>query len=108
MDLGTATKEKLKSLKVSDEQKLKFQKSCLNMLKVIVQKLQTRSPLKYPVVINSKCLAPTQMVDAPESCKLLFNALVDKILFNILVDKLLFNAQVDKLFSCRWLTEKHA
>lgn len=90
VDVGTATKTKLKSLKLSSEQKLKFKNTCLSMLKAIVEKLQERCPLKYSVVRCASCLDPTSMVSVPE------------------VSKLQFNALIDKLYSSNWLPEKRA
>ena len=72
----------------SNDQKLKFRKSCLNMLKAVVEELQERCPLQYLVIRNASCLAPTTMITQPE------------------VSKLQFNSLVDKLYSCKWLSEK--
>ena len=88
--LGTATNENLKSLHVSNEVKLKFRKDCLRFLKALAQKLQERSPLKYPFIRKAICLSLIFMVAKPEAAKLHFNAVVEK------------------LYSLNWMSEKSA
>ena len=88
--LGTATNENLKSLHVSNEVKLKFRRDCLRFLKALAQKLQERSPLKYPFIRKAICLSLIFMVAKPEAAKLHFNAVVEK------------------LYSLNWMSEKSA
>ena len=90
VDLGTATKQKLKAVGASKDQKIKLQKACSNMLKAIVEKMQEKCLLKYLVVKNASCLKPTSMINQPE------------------VNKMEFSALVDNLYSCKWILEKSA
>ena len=49
------------------------------MLTLILKKLQERCPLKYPIVRNSACISPTEMLRSKDACILKFGRLVQKL-----------------------------
>ena len=80
VDLGTATKAVLKHIKETQQgAKAKFKKECVVMLTLILKKLQERCPLKYPIVRNSACISPTEMLRSKDACILKFGGLVQKL-----------------------------
>ena len=72
VNLGIATKQKLKSVDAS-----RLQIACSNMLKAILENLQEKCLLKYLVVRNAGCLEPTPMINQVEVNKMQFSALVE-------------------------------
>ena len=90
VDLGTATKQKLKAVGASKDKKMKLQKACSSILKAIVKKIKEKCPLKYLVVRNASYRKLTSVINQPE------------------VNKMQFSALVDNLYSCKWITEKSA
>ena len=77
--LPTASKALLSTLEISSSKKIKLIDQCVSMVKIIVLKLQERSPLKYLIVRCSSCLVPRSIVNDSESVILQFNKVVDKL-----------------------------
>ena len=78
--LPTASKSKLKRLKLNSQQKDIFLKEYRRFLIGMTVKLQERSPLNFAVVRAAASLDPVKMVSHEDECVLLFGNLVD-ILF---------------------------
>ncbi|KAI2647221.1 Zinc finger protein 474 [Labeo rohita] len=74
-------KEELqKQKKIRELTVLEFRKDCLKMMSTIIQKVQEKSPLKYPVVRQVACLDPSMMLSDPDWCKSNMTKLVQKFL----------------------------
>ena len=70
----------LSTLEISSSKKIKLIDQCVSMVKIIVLKLQERSPLKYLIVRCSSCLVPCSIVNESESVILQFNKVADKLI----------------------------
>ncbi|XP_072564979.1 uncharacterized protein [Paramormyrops kingsleyae] len=73
-------KELQKQKKIGELTVLEFRKDCLKMMSTIIQKVQEKSPLKYPVVRQVACLDPSMMLSDPDWCKSNMTKLVQKFL----------------------------
>ena len=86
VDVGYAAKKVLKSIKsatISDSSKLIFQSECRSLLVRLVEKLQARCPLKYPLVQGCASLDPGIMLASDNSkVKLLDKALTGLVELN--------------------------
>ena len=75
--LTTAAKSMLKKLKLTGDQKSVFIKEYRNLLIGMVEKIQERTPLKYPIVRAAASLNPLRMLRKETESTLLFGRLVD-------------------------------
>ena len=75
--LTTAAKSMLKKLKLTGDQKSTFVKEYRNFLIGMVEKIQERTPLKYPIVRAAASLNPLLMLRNETESTLLFGRLVD-------------------------------
>ncbi|XP_063740389.1 uncharacterized protein LOC134883765 [Eleginops maclovinus] len=85
VDIGigaeTAIKELQQRSKSSEELSiLHFQNQCMECLSKMVQKIQERSPLKFPIVRQLTCLNPAFMYSNPELCQKQMKSIVRKFL----------------------------
>ncbi|XP_023681158.2 uncharacterized protein [Paramormyrops kingsleyae] len=88
VDIGIGASSVLKALlqskssRVGELAVMMFRKDCITCLSNIVQKVQERSPLKYPLVRYTSCLNPNQMNSNPDMCQKYMTHLVEKFLEN--------------------------
>nr|XP_055033928.1 uncharacterized protein LOC129422183 [Misgurnus anguillicaudatus] len=61
-------KELLKKKKIGELTVLEFKRDCVKVMSTIIQKVQDKSPLKYPVVRQVACLNPSMMFSDPDWC----------------------------------------
>ena len=63
--------------KISDTKILQFKSSVICFLSTICAHLVEKSPLKYPLSRNAKCLIPSLLVEAPETSKRQFERVLE-------------------------------
>ncbi|XP_070398050.1 uncharacterized protein [Nothobranchius furzeri] len=84
--LGLGAESVLKELqqqkKIGELTVLEFRKDCIKMLSTIIQKVQDKSPLKYPPVRQVACLDPRRMYSDPDWCQKNMTNLVQRFLQN--------------------------
>ena len=78
---GTAAKGMLRVVepKIGTNEKSNFQKEYKRFLVAICNKLQERSPLRYPIIRYASCLNPMKMADQPKVCVTKFCLIVDML-----------------------------
>lgn len=69
----------LKEKKINEKQVSVFKLECLKFLKVLVKKIQDKSPLKYPIVRLSRCLAPKVMAENKSEAIDIFTKLLQEL-----------------------------
>ncbi|KAM9322271.1 uncharacterized protein KZ484_020483 [Pholidichthys leucotaenia] len=73
-------KELQRQKKIKELTVLEYRKDCIKVISTIIQKLQEKSPLKYPPVRQVACLDPSRMFSDPEWCQANMTKLVQKFL----------------------------
>ena len=79
MKFGTALKQMMVSLNSRPEKKRAFQQECKQIVVVLLQKLQEKSPLKYAVVRNASSLSPKNMIQMKTKSISRFEKLVERL-----------------------------
>ncbi|ROI26655.1 hypothetical protein DPX16_21598 [Anabarilius grahami] len=79
-DLTELMKELQKQKKIGELTVLEFSKDCVKVMCTIIQKVQDKSPLKYPVERQVACLDPSMMMSYPDWCKSSMTKLVQRFL----------------------------
>lgn len=69
-----------KQKKLGELTALEFRQDCVKVMCTIIQKVQEKSPLKYPVVRQVACLDPGMMMSDPDWCKSNMTKLVQRFL----------------------------
>ncbi|KAK0134660.1 hypothetical protein N1851_029728 [Merluccius polli] len=72
LDVGTS--------KIGELTVLEFRRDCIKVMSTILQKVQDKSPLKYPTVRQVTCLDPRKMFSDPDCCKGKMRNLVQRFL----------------------------
>lgn len=79
--LFTSSHQELqKQKKIGELTVLEFRNDCVKVMCTIIQKVQDKSPLKYPVVRQVACLDPSMMISDPDWCKSSMTKLVQRFL----------------------------
>ncbi|XP_042290428.1 uncharacterized protein LOC121912386 [Thunnus maccoyii] len=73
-------KELQRQEKTGELRALEFKRDCIKVMSTILQKVQDKSPLKYPTVRQLACLDPRKMFSDPEWCQGKMRNLVQRFL----------------------------
>ncbi|ROL08906.1 hypothetical protein DPX16_5242 [Anabarilius grahami] len=80
-------KELQKQKKIGELTVLEFRNDCVKVMCTIIQKVQDKSPLKYPVVRQVACLDPSMMISDPDWCKNSMTKLVQRSRYRMHLDQ---------------------
>lgn len=98
VDIGVAATKALSQVKLSDLERMTFNKECMTFLSTLVRKIVERSPLKYPVVRAISCLVPSTV----SSCRSLAEHRM-KDLAQIMYDKGIITAVTADRSKCQFI-----
>ena len=83
IDVGFAADKKLKELyaskKINDRQILQYRVEVKDFLVAVVSKILEKSPAKYSIVRNLRCLKPSVMADKPDEAKKMFRRILSSL-----------------------------
>lgn len=83
IDVGFAADKKLKELyaskKINDKQILQYRLEVKDFLVAVVSKILEKSPVKYSIVRNLRCLKPSVMAEKPDEAKKMFRRVLGSL-----------------------------